>query len=27
LVVWKQEDDQWKYHRDIWNGCLLIQGR
>lgn len=20
LVVWKQEDGQWKIHRDIWNG-------
>jgi uncharacterized protein (TIGR02246 family) len=22
LVVWKQEDGQWRYHRDIWNGYL-----
>ena len=27
LVVWKQDDGEWKYHRDIWKGCLLIQGR
>ena len=27
LVVCKREDGHWKYHCDIWNGCLIIQGR
>ena len=22
LVVWKQEGDQWKWHRDIWNSSM-----
>ena len=22
LVVWKQEDGQWKWHRDIWNTSM-----
>ena len=22
LVVWKQEDGQWKWHRDIWNSSM-----
>ncbi len=25
MVVWKQEDGEWKSHRDIWNGRLPIQ--
>ena len=24
LVVWKQEDGQWKLHRDIWNSSMPI---
>jgi uncharacterized protein (TIGR02246 family) len=26
LVVRKQEDGEWKCHRDIWNGHLPLQG-
>lgn len=26
LVVWKEEDGQWKWHRDIWNSSLPAQG-
>jgi len=26
LVVWKQEDGQWRWHRDIWNSSLPPQG-
>lgn len=22
LVVWKREQDQWKWHRDIWNSSM-----
>ena len=25
-VLWKQEDSQWKLHRDIWNSGLSAQG-
>jgi len=26
VVIWKQEDGQWKLHRDIWNSSLPAQG-
>ena len=26
VVIWKQEGDQWKLHRDIWNSSLSAQG-
>jgi ketosteroid isomerase-like protein len=26
VVIWKQEGDQWKLHRDIWNSSLPAQG-
>lgn len=26
VVIWKQEDGQWKLHRDIWNTSQAPQG-
>ena len=26
VVIWKQEGDQWKLHRDLWNSSLPAQG-
>ncbi len=23
LIIWKKENDQWKYHRDIWNSSSI----
>ncbi len=25
IVIWKQEDGQWKLHRDIWNTSMAAQ--
>ena len=25
IVIWKQEEDQWKLHRDIWNTSMPAQ--
>jgi hypothetical protein len=22
VVIWKQEGDEWQWHRDIWNSSL-----
>ena len=24
VVIWKQEDEQWKLHRDIWNSSMPV---
>ena len=26
IVIWQQEDGQWKWHRDIWNSSMPAAG-
>jgi uncharacterized protein (TIGR02246 family) len=27
VVIWKKEDDAWRYHRDIWNSSMPLPGQ
>jgi ketosteroid isomerase-like protein len=27
VVIWKQEDGRWKWHRDIWNSLTTLEQR